>query len=262
MLALFGTIALAAYVRSAEQRALAGEDLVEVYVVITPIDIGTAAEEIQGMVTVEQVPVKVRADRAVESLPALAGYVTAVELLPGEQLVAGRFKPRSEVADREVGIDIPEDLLEVTIELEPQRAVGGLLEPGQTVAVIASFEPFQLSSTVVPIDGESVPLPAAVADEVEGTTPNITDLLLRKVLVTAVQEPESQSADDETKRLTTAPATTVFVTLAVSSLDATRLVFAAEFGELWLSVERDTVPESDTPGQTRGSVLDGRVGGT
>ncbi len=260
LLALVGTLALVAYVSSAEQRALAGEELVEVYVVATPIASGTATEDIEALVTVERVPVKVRARGAVDSLPALAGQVAAVDLMPGEQLVAGRFVQRSEFADRAIGIDVPEDMVEVTVELDPQRAIGGLLEAGQTVAVFASFDPFQLSRTVVPIDGEAVPVPSAVADDVVGTTPNTTDLLLRKVLVTAVQERSDPSVQDDDRRLSTAPEGTVFVTLALAPFDAERLVFTAEFGELWLAIERETVPETDEPGQTRGSVLLDRPG--
>jgi len=261
-LALAGTVALAAYVSSAEQRALAGEELVEVYVVRTPIAGGTASEDIGDRVSVEQIPVKVRAEGAVDSLPALAGQVAAVDLVPGEQLVTGRFVQRSEFADREIGIDVPSEMIEVTVELDPQRAIGGLLEAGQTVAVIASFDPFQISQTVIPIDGEVVPVPSAVAEEVEGTTPNTTDLLLRKVLVTAVQDrlDTGQSVDETDLRLTTAPEGTVFVTLAVAPFDAERLVFTAEFGQLWLAIERETVPETGSPGQTRGSVLLDRVG--
>ncbi len=215
LFAVVGTVALVAYVSSAEQRALAGEELVEVYVVAAPIAGGTATEQIEELVTVEQVPVKIRAEGAVASLPALAGFVAAVDLLPGEQLVTGRFVQRSEFADREIGIDVPEDMVEITVELDAQRAIGGLLEAGQTVAVLASFDPFQLSRTVIPIDGEAVPVPSAVGDDVEGTTPNTTDLLLRKVLVTAVQKP-SNPASEEDLQLTTAPEGTVFVTLAVA----------------------------------------------
>ena len=265
LLALVGTAALVVYVSSAEQRALAGERLVEVYVVTTVIPSGTPAEDIENLVIVEQVPVKIRAQAAVDSLPALAGSVAAVDLLPGEQLVAGRFVQRSEFADREIGIDVPDDMVEVTVELEAERAIGGLVEPGQTVAVFASFDPFQLTSTAIPVDGEVVSVPAAVASEVEGTTPNTTDLLLRKVLVTAVQKSVSApsngagtEADD--RRLSTPIDGTVFVTLAVDPFDAERLVFTAEFGELWLATERETVPDTDQPGQTRGSVLLERVG--
>jgi pilus assembly protein CpaB len=256
LLALLGTVALVAYVGNAEERALAGEELVEVYVVTTPVASGTPAEELDSSVAVEQVPTKVKAFGAVASLPALAGQVAAVDLVPGEQLVETRFVERSEFADREVGIEIPEDMIEVTIELDPQRAVGGLLEPGQSVAVLASFDPFQLTATVVEVDGEEVPLPAAVAEEVAGSTPNSTDILLRKVLVTAVQEPDARSFnnDEQPDRLTTAPEDTVFVTLAVSPFDAERLVFTAEFGYVWLAVDRETVPETDDPIQTRGSV--------
>lgn len=261
VLALFGTIALAAYVSSAEERALSGEELVEVYVATVMIASGTAAEEIESLVRVEQIPVKIRAEGAVDSLPALSGQVAAVDLLPGEQLVTGRFVRRSEFADRETGIEVPEDMVEVTVELDAERAIGGLLEPGQTVAVLASYEPFQISRTVIPIDGAEVPVPSAVAEDIDGTTPNTTDLLLRKVLVTAVQErvnPASESAENE--RLTIAPEGTIFVTLAVSPVDATRVVFTVEYGTLWLAVERETVPETDTPGQTRGSVLLDSVG--
>ena len=171
LFAVVGTVALVAYVSSAEQRALAGEELVEIYVVAAPIAGGTAAEQIEELVTVEQVPVKIRAQGAVDSLPALAGYVAAVDLLPGEQLVTGRFVQRSEFADREIGIDVPEDMVEITVELDAQRAIGGLLEAGQTVAVFASFDPFQLSRTVIPIDGEAVPVPSAVGDDVGGHHP-------------------------------------------------------------------------------------------
>lgn len=263
LLALGGTAALATYVSSAEQRALAGEDLVEVYVVSTLIPGGTAAEDIEDRLVVERIPVKIRAQGAVESLAGLAGLVSAVDLLPGEQLVTGRFIQRSEFADREVGIDVPEDMVEVTVELDPQRANGGLLEAGQTVAVLASFKPFRLSQTVVPIDGEVVPIPSAVGDDVEGATPNSTDLLLRKVLVTAVQERSGSSSSppvDDDERLTVAPDGSVFVTLAVAPFDAERLVFTAEFGNMWLAIERETVPEADEPGQTRGSVLFDRAG--
>lgn len=259
VLALVGTVLLAGYVNTAEQRALSGEDLIEVYVVTTPIPNGTPAEEIEAMVTVEQVPIKVRAQGAVDSLPSLAGMVAAVDLLPGEQLVGSRFQARTELSDRAVGLDIPEDLVEITVELEPQRALGGLLTPGERVMVTASFEPFELTRTLLDVDGQPVPVPGAVAADVEGAAPNETDVLLRKVLVTAIQEPVGRAEDSESDRLTTAPGTTIFVTLAVTPVDATRVVFAAEFGTLWLSSERDSVPEDNVPGQTRGSVLLDRV---
>ena len=125
--------------------------------------------------------------------------------------------------------------------------------------VLASFEPFELTATVVEVDGEEVALPEAVADEIDGATPNTTDLLLRKALVTAVQEVQDRSfsaEDAEVDRLTTAPEDSVLVTLAVQPADAERLVFTAEFGFVWLAIERDTVPEVTAGITTRGNVYD------
>lgn len=257
ILALVGTVALVAFVAGAEERALEGEELVEVYVVTELIAAGTPGDALEELVIVEEVPAKVRPVDAVDNLASLRGRVAAVDLQPGEQLIETRFVAVSEFADREVGVDIPEDMIEVTVALDPARAVGGLLEPGQTVAVLASFEPFQLSATAIDVDGEVIPIPGAIAGDTDAATPNTTDLLLRKVLVTAVQEDLSGSfgsSDEEVNRLEEAPEGSLLVTLAVRPFDAERVVFTAEFGYLWLAIERETVDEVDDPVKDRGNI--------
>ena len=87
ILALVGTVALVAFVAGAEERALEGEELVEVYVVTELIGAGTEGEELEELVVVEEVPTKVRPDNAVDNLAALRGRVAAVDLQPGEQLI-------------------------------------------------------------------------------------------------------------------------------------------------------------------------------
>ncbi len=261
ILALAGTVALVAFVAGAEERALEGEQLVEVYVVSQPVPSGTPASEIEELVTVEEVPVKVRPVDAVDSLPELANRVAAVDLQPGEQLIDSRFVEVSAFTDREVGVEVPDDMIELTIEMDPERTIGGLLEPGQTVAVFASFEPFDITSTLVDLNGEIVALPESVADDAEGQTPNTTNIILRKALVTAVQENtggsfggDEDEGEGENSRLNTAPDSELLVTLALSPSDAERLVFTAEFGFIWLAIERDTVPEADDSIKTRGNV--------
>lgn len=260
ILAGVGTVALVGFVRNAEARAQAGEELVEVYVATQVIPAGTPATDLDGRIRVEQVPEKVRATEGVVELATLAGRVAAVDLVPGEQLVIGRFVERSDFANRPVGVVVPEGTIEVTIELEPQRAVGGLVTAGETVAVFASFEPFDLQATVVEVDGEEVALPTAVAEAVEGSTPNTTHLILHKVLVTAVQEDVGDAGfggdDDERDVLRESPDGSLLVTLALDPADAERLVFTAEFGSIWLASERGDVPEGGTTIQTRGSVYD------
>ena len=258
-LAAIGTLSLVAYVSNAEERAQAGETLVEVYVVDSPIAAGTPVAELEGQLRVEWVPDKVRAENAVGSLNDLDGLVTGVDLVSGEQLVTSRFVQRSDATNRAVGIVVPDGMVEVTIELDAQRAVGGFIKPGETVAVIASFDPFDLKPTVVEVDGEEVALPETIAVEVEGATPNSTHMLLRKVLITARQRADLQNfdgEDDEGSELSTSPNGSILVTLAVPPGDAERLVFTAEFGSIWLAAERTETPEGSTQIQTRGSIYD------
>jgi pilus assembly protein CpaB len=257
VLAAVGTVVLVGYVGTAEERARAGEELVEVYVVDSRIATGTAGSDIEGLVRIEEVPAKVRADGHVSNLAAIGDLVAAVDLLPGEQLLADRFVARTDVVNRPVGVIVPDDAIELTVSLEPQRIIGGLLEPGDTVAVFASFEPFDLypvgdGETLIEIDGQELPVST---EDLPSQTPNTTDLLLRKVLVTAVQfDTSSYGNDRDRDALTEAPGNNLLVTLALTPADAERLVFTAEFGLIWLGIERSTVPEEQTPIQTRGSV--------
>ncbi len=81
-----------------------------------------------------------------------------------------------------------------------------------------------------------------------------TSVVLHRVLVTQVQgAPTAPAKDDGSGTDTaasTAPAASLLLTLAVSSRDAESVVFGAEHGTLWLSLE----PEGAQTGGTR--VLD------
>lgn len=255
ILAAVGTIALVLYVSRAEERAREGEELVEVYVVKDLIPAGTPSEQIEEALLVEEVPLKVRPENSVDNLANLAGQVTGVELVPGEQLLSSRFVTRTNFANREVGVDVPEDKVEITIALDPERAIGGLITPGDTVAVFASFEPFDIDANVVEVDGQAIAVPESISGT-QAKTPNTTDLLIQKVLVTAVQQAVKAGLGDEEERdpLTESPQDELLITLAVSPADAERIIFSAEFGLLWLGAERSTVPQTEDPIQTRGSV--------
>lgn len=212
-LALVGTFLLVGYVSSAEARATKGEKLVPVLVVKQAIDAGADIDEVEDAVAVERVPRKVRASGAVDSLAELEeldGAVTAFDLVPGEQLLADRLVDPAVQARG----DVPEGLHEVTISLEPERALGGRLAPGHRVGVVASFEQ---------VDGEA------------GQLTGSTALLLDGVLVTGVQAEEPPKQDDEDADIGSAPESELLVTLAVTPEDLERLVGATEHGTVWLS---------------------------
>ena len=260
VLALVGTMLLVSYVSRAEDRALAGEELVEVYVVSESVGAGTPADEMTGSLTVEKVPDKVRAASAVTDLADLEGLVASVDLDPGEPLLATRFVAPQSYETRPTGVSAPAGTVEVTLALSAERAVGGLVAPGETVAVISSFEPFDAQPGVVEVDGEAVALPVEISSQTAVESPNTSHLILHKVLVTSVQIDEGQNNlsgsndDDDEDGPARAPGGDLLVTLAVTPADAERLVFTAEFGHVWLAAEDGAVPEDGTSIQTRGSV--------
>lgn len=252
--AVIGTIALVGFVRGAEDRALAGERLVEVLVVKERVAAGTPAGRLDDSVSKERVPAKVRAEDAVGTLKELSGKVTSVELLPGEQITSARFAAPDVYERRRAQVNVPEDLLEVTVALDPERALGGVLTPGSRVGVLASFDPFEISSTEpVQLEGLSIP-------QEGGKSPSSTHLILHKVLVTNVQTdtefvPTVGGEDDENQDATApAPQGRLLVTLALEAPSIERVVFTAEHGSLWLALEPDGASDAPTVVQTRGTI--------
>jgi len=265
-----GTFFLVGFVRGAEDRALAGEVLVAVLVADRPIEAGTPAEDLVGLVRMEQVPAKVAAEGAVGDLAALEGKVAAIDLLPGEQLVSDRFLDPA-AYDESLGggaqVEVPPELLQVTLSLSPERLVGGELRPGDLVAVFASFDPFPLNA-VEPTGLGPEEVPVLVPDD--GTeedksqaglqSPNSTKIILHGVLVSNLQAeelPRSVAEEDAVAGAPDlAPTGNLLVTLALGPADAERLVFTAEHGSVWLALEGDEVDDTDTRVQTRVTVYE------
>jgi pilus assembly protein CpaB len=224
LLLVVGTAVLVAYVNGADSRALAGVRTVDVLVADALIPEGTPADELAGLVRTEMVPAKTAVDGRVEDLDALDGRVATVDILPGEQLFAGRFARPGELNGPGT-VAVPEGMQEVSVLLDPQRAVGGRLAAGDTVGVY-------LSQVLQDGTGQ-------------------TSVVLHRVLVTQVQGAPSAPAPDAESGTETAasgaPAASLMVTLAITSRDAETVVFGAEHGTLWLSLE----PEGAETGGTR-----------
>jgi pilus assembly protein CpaB len=257
-LAAAGTFVLVNYVRAAEDRVLAGEETVPVYIVSDAVRSGESAAVLGNRITVEQVPAKVRASGSVTSLSQLEGQVAAVDLVPGEQLLASRFVT-PEVFEDQDAIEVPAGLLEVSLSLEPERAGGGLLQPGDLVAVLASFDPFTVDEGFDESEGEFVLFSFTDEQEEQNAqpqrTPNTTHVILHKVLVTSVQVErlprETERADAEATGVELAPTGNLLVTLATTAPDLEKVVFGAEHGSIWLAFEPADAPEGDTQIQTR-----------
>lgn len=235
-LALIGTLIIVAYVGAAEDRALAGEKTVDVYVAAKTIEEGTPADEIEGSVDQERVPAKVRAQDAVTDLGDLGERVASSTISPGEQITNARFIERSDLG--QLGqVTVPDGLLQVTVALAPERAVGGQIQPGATVGVLASFDPFQTTDE----SGDSAP-----------EAPNSTAFIKHKALVTAVQQSDQAASNEDDANQ--APTGNLLVTMALTAPEVERVVFTAEHGFLWLAFEPQDAPTDGTQVTTRAEI--------
>ncbi|MCW2700258.1 MAG: cpaB [Blastococcus sp.] len=224
VLFVVGALVLVAYVRGADARALAGAQPVQVLVVDQPVPAGTPGEELAEYVRSDILPAKAAVEGRVADLAALDGLVATTDLEPGEQLLASRFE-QPDQRQAAGTVQVPTGLQEVSVLLDPQRAVGGRLAAGDTVGVYLSQVLGDLKQT-------------------HG--------VLHRVLVTQVQgapaAPDpAAAAGTETAASSSAPASSLMVTLAVDAQDAETVIFGAEHGTLWLSLE----PEGSETGGTR-----------
>jgi pilus assembly protein CpaB len=210
VLLVAGTLVLLAYVRGADARALAGTRTVEVLVADELIPQGTAGTELAELVRTEVLPAKAALQGRVTDLSSLIDLVSTVDLQPGEQLLTSRFESPDE-RQAPGTVEVPEGLHEVSVLLEPQRAVGGRLAAGDTVGVVVSM-----------------------------STP-ATHAVLHRVLVTQVQgAPAPAPAEGEAETASAgsaAPSASLMITLAVSAAQAEAVVFGIEHGTLWLTLE-------------------------
>lgn len=270
VLALLGTIAILRYVNDADERARADVELVEVYVVESHVRAGADEAEIRSAIGTAQVTAESVLGDVVTDLRQLDGRVAAVDLVPGEQVLASRFiDTASYNAGKSRLTSVPEGLQEITLSLAPERIVGGHVNPGDTVGIIASFGEAELGGVseeqieAIETYEEYVELANLLGSAEEKLTlVETTHFLLHKVLVTRVQIEElpQEVLDADGNPVDTgvlSPTGNLLVTLAVETADVERIVFSAEFGLIWMSYEPAEADDHESTESThRGNVFD------
>ncbi|HSP76532.1 MAG TPA: Flp pilus assembly protein CpaB [Cryobacterium sp.] len=233
VLAVVGTVVLTGYVNSADVRAAAGSELVEVYLVAEEIPAGTEAGAISDLITAKQIPALAAVPGRVTKLSDLKGLVADTALMPGEQLLESRWvTPAERAASGDVAL--PEGMQSVSIALPVERVVGGTIKPGDTVGVVISAD-FKISA------------------DVEDS--RITRQVFHKVLVTAVRGGTSTPPADGADAAAEA-SDTVMVTLARPTADIQKLVWGKEFGTVWLTIEPTTADETGSAAIGGGTVFE------
>lgn len=249
VVAIIGTVLLFNYVQGADRRALANTETDDVLVVKQEVPAGTPASQLGQYVVTKAVPRTAVAADGVVDLGSLGSKVTSVALVPGEQLLSSRLVDATAYLGP-ARVEVPAGLQEITLRLPIERVVGGTVQAGDTVGIFIS-----MASA------------AASTDQASGGGSNATQLTFHKVLVTAVQfssgapaqtqgeatQASSQGAlnADSDKKQTTSDS--YLITFARNAVDAEKLVYATEFGKIYLSKEPADATEgtSGVVNQTR-----------
>jgi pilus assembly protein CpaB len=157
-----------------------------------------------GAFTTVQVPATAVVPGAITDLAQLQGRATSTFVLQGEQISTARLQGSKQPTGGVLGI--PAGHRAVSIQLEGQRVVNGVIQPGDHVTLYVTLkgDQGQKTSVVVPdvMVLETTSPPVATANEVAGA-------------------PESGGA---------------VVTLALKPQDSGRVILAQEEGSVWLSL--------------------------
>lgn len=212
------------YINAARLKVEAQAKPVEVLVATKDLPQGMTAEQLfsGGYVEKRAIPAQFVASGAISSSSAVEGQLLAASVSAGEQLTKARFSYASQAG---LAFSVPEDHVAVAMADSEVIGVAGLVRPGDFVAVIATFE----SGSNAVADAETrIIIPKARVLAVDDSLSSIESTAPATEKKSSVLSGGGKTMADKT-----APAT---ITLALSSADAERLVFADEEGAVRLAL--------------------------
>ena len=262
---ILGVVAVAAvvgYISSIRTSVEEEVEKVEVLVAVQNVPKETSVEIMvsTGMVDTQAIPRKYLADGVLTSLDNYKGYIVAAPINKGEQITTTNFTKPEDIG---LAFMIPDDMVAISIPVNEVIGVSNLIEVGDMVNVIATFEPTQQE------DAEAAAEAEETTAETEGALIIIQKEITRTLLwnvevlyigtrVTITQQPEQPGGilGGETQKETKAPDIKT-VTLAVTPEDSEKLVFTEEMGRVWLAlVPTSGIEKEDTPGRTFDNIFE------
>jgi pilus assembly protein CpaB len=238
LLALIGAVAVLAYARQANERAVNGLKAETVMVAAGAINAGTSlgAARQEGLLSTEKVPVSSLTNPAVQSVTAQNRHLVVSGAVAKGQVLLLNMLASSASVTTSGGFLIPPGKVAVTVDMCVAEAVADYVTPGSHVAVF---------DTVANTSGSEAQRSCGTGHTVinSGAISNsqnaATLLVLKSALVLAVgQNAGTQSTSgNSSATVSVDPATSssssqndVLVTLAVPQSDAERLILIDEVG--------------------------------
>ncbi len=270
ILGAVAVVAVIAYINNIKATVEEEVEKVEVLVATqnipkeTPVEILITSEA----VVLEAIPRTYLADGVLISMEDYKGYVVASPINKGEQLTSTRFiKPE----DIGLAFIVPDDMLAISIPITEVIGVSNLINIGDMVNVIATFQPTepQVEAIEERPEAEEIPEVVETTPEAEEEIPKIiteiTKTLLwnvevlyigtRQIIIEETEE-EGGLLGTQQRREEQAEAIRT-ITLAVTPEQSEKLVFTEEMGSVWLALlPVDGVEKEETTGQTYDNIFD------
>lgn len=205
------------YAQGADERAMNGLEAVDVFVATGDIPAGTTLGTAVAaqMLAIQQVPKRLAPTGASVEVDATNSVNVALnDIHAGELVLLTRFAPAQEVS---AGLSIPNGYVAVTVSLGDPQRVGTFVHVGSQVAIFLTYPTNAGDATNQP-------------DQAGGG--RATRLLMSRVLVLGVGA--STGATAQSDQLPSA-----LLTVALSQVDAERLIQAQASGTLYLALMND-----------------------
>ena len=209
VLALVGVLVLVVWAQGANDRAFEGAELVPVVRLTDAAAAGTSASDLAGKTEVVELPDEAVPEGAVTSLDQVKGLSTNASVQKGELLLESRMGSPGSSKSKTNGL-VPTGMQEITMSLDTERAMGGVLKVGDKVGVVMTFD-----------------------RNVGGDY--LSKAKIDQVVVTRI------GGDIDVEEIKAQ-----LITVAVSSADAERISFARDFGRVWLTLQNDDTTDADT----------------
>lgn len=206
LVAVLGSGMVFLYVKGADDRAIQGQEPMDVLKAVAQIEPGETLAQAQssGKIQLQKVPKAQVIPGAVSSTGDMTGEVALTTIFPNEQITQTKFGSPGE---QDV-LNIPEGNFAISVNLSDTGRVAGFVSPGSDVAIFVT---------------------GAVADGVDSSR-----LLLPKVKVIAVGQTTVTTSTTTTTggAQTTESLPRTLFTLSVDQKQAEKVLFASTHGEL------------------------------
>jgi pilus assembly protein CpaB len=248
VLAAVATFALISYVQNARDKNLQGAQLVKVFVAKDTIPAGVSGDAAisQSLVKEDSRPQQDVPTGAITSLDEIRGKVAATNIIASEVIVSARFVAPGQAGG---GLPVPANRQAISIQVGIPDGVSNFIRTGDRISVIGHIK---VSS--ITVNGRPTGVSIGGVKLVSGAA---AKYLVQDAEVLAVgQRVITTAQNGQTSESTNQPTNQILLTIAVTALDAERLVFMIKEGDIYLTL----VPAGQKPQKTPGRVITNEFG--